>query len=315
MNGWIRGFLDGTQAVVNLTSHVPRLTSRIPRLTSGALALATFATALPAQRSVSPGSLDSALAAVARAPNDLNAIIWHGRFVGYTGDFARAVGIYTAAMATRPDEPWLLRHRGHRYLSMRRFDEAIADLQRAYDLTRGRADEVEPDGMPNARGIPTSSLQSNIRYHLALAHFLKGEFAAAAKMWEEDVGAAANLDSRVAATFWWVLALARAGEMDRARAALAPIRADWEIIENGSYHKGLLWMKGELTDTEIRAAMTSSAERQAIGNGIAQWQMAMGRREQAGAAVREILATGPSASFGFLGAEALGRELGIRPER
>ncbi len=265
-----------------------------------------------AQRTPSPGSLDSALAVVARAPDDLNAIVWHGRFVGYTGDFERAVGIYTAALATRPEEPWLLRHRGHRYLSLRRFDAAIADLRRAYDITSFRADEVEPDGMPNPRGIPTSSLKSNIRYHLALAHFLEGGFAAAASYWEEDAKVAANLDSRVAATFWWVLALARAGEMDRARAALTPISADWEIVENGSYHLGLLWMKGQVTDAEIRAAMTSSAERQAIGNGIAQWHMAMGRREQAAAAVREVLATGPSASFGYLGAEALARELGLR---
>ena len=267
-----------------------------------------------AQRSPSPGSRDSAAAMLQRAPTDLNAIIWHGRFVGYA-DFEAAVGIYTAAMTTWPDEPWLLRHRGHRYISLRQFDQAIADLQRAYDLTRGQADEVEPDGMPNPRGIPTSTLQSNIRYHLALAHFLTGNFPAAATYWEEDVNAAANRDHRVAATFWWVLYLARAGELDRARAALAPISADWEIIENGSYHLGLLWMKGEMTDAEIQAAMTSPAERQAIGNGIAQWQMAMGRRDHAAAAVRAVLETGPSASFGFLGAEALGRELGIRYER
>jgi tetratricopeptide (TPR) repeat protein len=279
------------------------------RLLFALLALSSVA---QAQRTPSPGSLDSALAAVARAPNDLNAIIWQGRFVGYTGDFARAVDIYTAALATRPNEPWLLRHRGHRYVSLRRFDDAIADLKRAYDLTSFAADEVEPDGMPNARGIPTSTLKSNIRYHLALAHFLKGDFAAAAGYWAEDANVAGNLDQRVAATFWLVLSLARAGEMDRARAALEPVSADWEIIENGSYHLGLLWMKGLKTDAQIRAAMTSPAERQAIGNGIAQWQMALGRREQATTAVREVLATGPSASFGFLGAEALAHELGIR---
>lgn len=265
-----------------------------------------------AQRSPSPGSLDSARAAVTRAPDDLSATIWLGRFVGYSGDFEQAVGIYTAAMATRPDEPWLLRHRGHRYLSLRRFDAAVADLQRAYNLTRDRADEVEPDGQPNASGIPTSTLKSNIRYHLALAHFLKGDYPAAANLWEEDATLATNLDQRVAATFWWVLSLARMGAMERAQEALAPVSADWEIIENGSYHLGLLWMKGLRTETQLRAAMHSPLERQTIGNGMAQWHMAMGRRDLATTLAREVLATGPSASFGFLGAEALGRELGIR---
>ncbi len=279
------------------------------RLLLAALAL-TPALAL-AQRSPSPGSLDSAVVQLERAPTDLNAIIWHARFVGYT-DYERAVALYTEAMATHPDEPWLLRHRGHRLVSLRRFDEAIADLQRAYDLTSGRADEVEPDGQPNARGIPTSTLKSNIRHHLALAHFLKGNFPAAATYWEEDAKVAANLDHRVAATYWWVLSMARMGAMERVQEALAPISADWEIIENGSYHRGLLWMKGQMSEPALRATMTTPLERQTIGNGIAQWHMAHGRREAATRAVREVLGTGPSASFGFLGAEALAKELGLR---
>jgi tetratricopeptide (TPR) repeat protein len=264
------------------------------------------------QRTPSPGNLDSAVAQLERSPNDLNAIIWHARFVGYT-DYERSVVLYTEAMATRPDEPWLLRHRGHRLISLRRFDEAITDLQRAYDLTSGRADEVEPDGQPNARGIPTSTLKSNIRYHLALANFLQGNYPAASIYWEEDAKVAANLDHRVAATYWWVLSMARMGDMPRVQAALAPISADWEIIENGSYHRGLLWMKGQMPEATLRESMTTPLERQTVGNGIAQWHMAHSRREQALRAVREVLSTGPSASFGFLGAEALGKELGLRP--
>ncbi len=306
-NGRVRG---ASKAIVQLLkSHVSRLTSRarVSSLTSIGLLLVAPQLA-GAQRSPSPGSLDSAVVALARAPEDLNAIIWHARFVGYT-DYERAVELYTSAMATRPDEPWLLRHRGHRLVSLRRVDEAIADLQRAYDLTTGRADEVEPDGQPNPSGIPTSTLKSNIRYHLALAHFLKGNYPAAATYWEEDAKVAANLDHRVAATYWWVLSLARMGASERVQAALAPVSADWEIIENGSYHRGLLWMKGLMSEATLRASMTSPLERQTIGNGIAQWHMAHGRREAALLAVREVLSTGPSASFGFLGAEALARDL------
>ena len=39
--------------------------------------------------------------------------------------------------------------------------------------------KIEPDGQPNARNIPTSTLNSNIYYHLGLAQYLKGEFEAA----------------------------------------------------------------------------------------------------------------------------------------
>ena len=43
-------------------------------------------------------------------------------------------------------------------------------------LVAAKPDEVEPDGAPNARGIPRSTLQSNIWYHLGLAQYLAGDF-------------------------------------------------------------------------------------------------------------------------------------------
>lgn len=270
-----------------------------------------FASVAQAQTTVSPGSLAAAEAALQRSPNSLEAVIWHARFVGYT-DYSRAVQLYTSALQRWPDEPWLLRHRGHRYISLRQFDAARADLERAFELTRGTPDLVEQDGQPNPSGIPTSTLQSNIRYHLALAQFLTGQFQPAAEIWAEDAEVAKNLDQRVAASYWWVLALARDGKQAAARRVLADIRADWTIIENGSYHRLLLWMKGELSEATLRESMTSALERHTIGNGIAQWKYATGDRAGATAAAREVLSTGPSASFGFIAAERLAKDLGIQ---
>lgn len=276
------------------------------------LALLSSVPTVAAAQATAPPDLEAARAAHARHPANVDSIIWFGRRIAYTGDFTQAVAIYTEGLRLHPDEPRLLRHRGHRYLSLREYPRAIADLQRAYDLTKGKPDEVEPDGMPNARGIPTSTLQSNIRYHLALGRFLTGDFPGAAEMWGEDARAAANLDHRVAATYWWVVALARQRDTGAVQAALAPIQADWDIIENGSYHRILLWMKGEMTEEALRATMTTPIEKQTIGNGIAQWHQANGRRASAELALREVLATGPAASFGYLAVEALARELGIR---
>lgn len=259
-----------------------------------------------------PPDLAAARAAWERAPENVDSIIWYGRRVAYTGEFGEAIAIFTEGLRLHPNEPRLLRHRGHRYLSVRENALAIADLQRARELVAGRPDEVEPDGQPNARGIPLSTLHSNIRYHLALGHFLQGDFPTAAAIWEEDAKLAGNLDHRVAATYWWVLSLGRQRLGEEARAALAPIESGWDIIENGSYYRALLWMKGALTEEALRASMTSTLERQTIGNGIGQWMLGAGRRASAEDAFREVLATGPSASFGYLAAEATARELGIR---
>lgn len=268
-----------------------------------AIALAA-ATPSPVSAQGAPSAaLDAARAAWERHPTNADSIIWFGRRIGYTGAFADAIAVYTIGLLYHPDEPRLLRHRGHRHISLREFDRAIADLGRALTLVAGTPDQVEPDGQPNARGIPTSTLHSNIRYHLALAYFVTGEYAKALPIWAEDARVAANVDQRVAATYWWVLTLAHLKRADELRAALAPIRADWDVIENGSYHRALLWMKGELAESALIPSGATVLERQTIGNGIGQWHAAHGRTAEARAAWEAVLAAGPSASFGFIAAE------------
>jgi len=279
-------------------------------LVHAALLAALLAAAPPAQAQAAgaDAQLAAAKAAWERHPANADSIIWYGRRVGYTGAFAEAVAIYTEGLRRHPDEPRLLRHRGHRFISLRDFPRAIADLERARTVVAGKPDEVEPDGQPNARGIPTSTLHSNIRYHLALAYFVTGEFARALPIWAEDARVAKNVDQRVAATYWWVLTLAHLDRHDEAKAALAAVRADWDVIENGSYHRALLWMKGEMTEAALLPAGASTLERQTIGNGIGQWHAAHGRTAEARRAWEGVLATGPSASFGFIAAEqAMGR--------
>jgi len=250
-----------------------------------------------------PPALVAARAAWQRNPTNTDSIIWYGRRVGYTGAFAEAITIYTEGLRLHPDEPRLLRHRGHRYISMRDFPHAIADLERARRVVSGKPDEVEPDGQPNARGIPTSTLHSNIRYHLALAYFVTGDFTRALPVWEEDARVAENVDQRVAATYWWVLTLSHLGREVEARRILAGVRADWDVIENGAYHRLLLWMKGDILQSALLGADASALERQTVGNGVGQWQAAHGGFAGARLAWEAVLASGPSASFGYIAAE------------
>jgi tetratricopeptide (TPR) repeat protein len=276
-----------------------RLTRSLPAIT---LLLLAVPAPVRAQADAA-AQLAAARSAWERHPADVDSIIWYGRRVGYTGAFDEAVAIYTEGLRLHPGEPRLLRHRGHRFVSLRDFPHAIADLEQARRSVAGKPDEVEPDGQPNARGVPTSTLHSNIRYHLALAYFVTGDFARALPIWAEDAGTAANMDQRVAATYWWVLTLAHLGRHEEARRVLAPIRADWDVIENGAYHRLLLWMRGDLAESALLPPGASTLERQTIGNGIGQWHAAHGEQEAARAAWQVVLATGPSASFGYIAAE------------
>src|SRR5690606_13467687 len=93
-------------------------------------------------------------------PDDVDAHIWLGRRTAYLGRHREAIAVYGAALERWPRDARLLRHRGHRWITVRELDSAVVDFTAAAELVRGQPDVVEPDGMPNARNIPTSTLQS-----------------------------------------------------------------------------------------------------------------------------------------------------------
>ena len=133
-----------------------------------------------------------------RNPEDVDAAIWLGRRTAYLSRFGEAIEIYTRAIEVHPDEPRLYRHRGHRYITIRKLDLAIKDLRKAADLVEGTPDQLEPDGQPNDRNVPTSTLQTNIYYHLGLAHYLKAEFPQARDAYRTCLGLSKNPDMQVA---------------------------------------------------------------------------------------------------------------------
>lgn len=237
-------------------------------------------------------------------PDDADAIIWLGRRVGYTGAFRDAIEIFSEGIGKHPDDARMYRHRGHRWISVREFDRAIEDLSHAADLVRGEPDEVEPDGQPNARGIPTSTLQSNIHYHLALARYLQGDFEAALPSYEAYMAVTTNPDQLVAISHWRYMALRRLGRDAEAAAVLEPVTADLDVIENTSYHRLLLMYKGELDADELWDPGSGDPAGVAVAYGVATWHLYNGREAQAAEMYRRILEGSGWAGFGYIASEA-----------
>ncbi|HEY9227271.1 MAG TPA: tetratricopeptide repeat protein, partial [Gemmatimonadaceae bacterium] len=190
--------------------------------------------------------LGEARTAYEHTPTNADSIIWYGRRLAYLGRLREAIDVYTRGLAIHPNNPWLLRHRGHRYVSVRELDRAIADLERATQLVAGKPDEVEPDGQPNPRNIPIGTLHSNIAYHLSLAYYLKGDFARAVPVYRREIADARNDDRLVSTAHWLYMALRRLGRDAEAAQVLAPIKPTMNVIENGTYHRLLLLYKGLL---------------------------------------------------------------------
>jgi tetratricopeptide (TPR) repeat protein len=239
-------------------------------------------------------------------PDDADARIWFGRRLGYLGRYTEAIAIFGEGVRRHPEDARFLRHRGHRLITMRRLQRAEDDLRRAAEMVEGQPDVVEPDGLPNARNQPTSTLQTNIYYHLGLAHYLQGEFEQALAAYEQCRIRSHNPDMLSATLHWQFTTLRRLGRDAEAMALLEPITADMDIIENGSYHRLLLLFKGDLPADSLRAALEGPdlIENVTVGYGVSMWHYLEGRTAEAEAVWRQLLEAPQWAGFGYIAAEA-----------
>ena len=248
--------------------------------------------------------LTAARDALGKTPNDPDALIWVGRRTAYLGRYREAISVFSDGIRRFSTDARFYRHRGHRYITVREFDRAIEDLERARKLTAGQPDQVEPDGQPNARNIPTSTLQSNIRYHLALAYYLKGDFEKAASAWQATRDAINNPDNLVSASHWLYLTLRRLKRDAEAAKVLDRITPRLDVIENGSYHSLLLLYKGERSPDDVLKAAGEGAAAAAVRYGVSGWHFVNGRRAEAERIWRELVALPEWAPFGVIAAEA-----------
>jgi len=231
-------------------------------------------------------------------------IIWYGRRTAYAGDYRGAIDIFSAGIAQFPNDARLYRHRGHRYISIRQFDRAISDLERAAALIEGTEHEIEPDGLPNALNIPVSSLHGNIWYHLGLAYYLKQDWPNAFRAYKNGFDSGSNDDNRVSTTHWLYMIKRRMGDAEGAAELLDVISADMDVIENTSYHDLCLFYKGDKTAAELLGGGEDSATGAATVYGVGNWYYYSGEEKRADEILDELLATDSWSAFGFIAAEA-----------
>lgn len=251
--------------------------------------------------------LAEARAAYDKDTKNADAIIWLGRRTAYLGDYKAAIKVFSEGANLYAKDARFLRHRGHRLLTLRCFDDAIRDLEAAAKLVKGKPDEIELDGLPNAQNTPTSTLQSNIWYHLGLAYYLKGEFKRAEKAYSECMKVSKNNDMLAATTHWYYMTLRRLEKNPQAARLLDAIDGDFEVIENDDYLKLLRLYRGEVRPEMLLGDIGDKADslgNASLGYGVGNWYLYNRDSVRAEQIFRRIIAGNQWASFGYIAAEA-----------
>jgi tetratricopeptide (TPR) repeat protein len=238
-------------------------------------------------------------------PDDPENIIWLARRTAYLWRYREAIDIYSKGIEKYPDNAELYRHRGHRYITIREFDKAIADLEKAAALIQDVPDEVEADGLPNEYNIPTSTSHSNIWYHLGLAYYLKGDFENALRAYLECMKFSKNNDMLCATTDWLYMTYRRLGRNMEAIEVVQPITEDMRILENFSYHKRLLMYKGLVSgDSLLSKQGASDLDLATQGYGVGNYYYYNNFEKEGIEIFRKVLEGDYWAAFGYIAAEA-----------
>jgi tetratricopeptide (TPR) repeat protein len=222
------------------------------------------------------GAIAAADAALAEAPDDVELLIQAGRVRRNFWQYREAMELYTRAIELAPEDWRPYRYRGHRHISLRQFDEAVADLEAA----RARA-----------------PLNWDVAYHLGLAYYLSGRFADAAEEYARcldlatDEGAltaqsedfrscsqnGGDAESFVAMTEWAVRAALRAGREEQAKRLLEAVDDDLTVTENVAYYHDLLFYKGRKTADELLNPGPDAPYRaETVGYGVASFFIVQG---------------------------------------
>jgi len=196
--------------------------------------------------------------------------------------FREAIESFSRAIALAPNNAMLYRWRGHRYLSVRELDRALADF---------------------ARGLALDSANYGIWYHLGVVRFVRGNFASAAAAFARAQPLAPDAGELAGATDWRWMSLARAGRRDEADAMLRA-RPD-SLPTTNAYRQRLRLYRGEIgPDSVITAADTAGVAVATLSYGVGNWYLVRRNTARARQWFERAVASGGWAAFGFIAAEA-----------
>ena len=234
------------------------------------------------------GAIARAEAALATDPRNLDRIIALGVAQSGARQFREAIRTFSRGLEIAPDHAMLYRWRGHRYLSVRDFDRAQADLTRGFQL---------------------DSSNYGILYHLGIVRFGRGDFAGASDAFARAQRRAPDAGELAGATDWLWMALARAGRTAEARAMLEP-RPDSLPVAN-AYARRLKLYRGEIGPDELfTPGDTADVQVATLSYGLGNWHLVRGDTARAREWFQRAISSGGWPAFGFIISELELRRLG-----
>jgi tetratricopeptide (TPR) repeat protein len=228
------------------------------------------------------GGVARAEAALAADPGSVDLILRLGLAQAAIRRYREAIATFTRGIELAPANGLLYRWRGHRYLSVREFDRARADLE---------------------HGLALDSTLYGCWYHLGIVKYVAGDFGGAAEDFAHALPLAPDPQERAGSIDWSWMALSRAGRPAEARAVLD--RNTDSLPAGYTYTRRLQLYRG-LVDAEriIAPADSDDITLATLSYGIGNWYLIRGDTARARSWFERAVRSGGWPAFGFIASEA-----------
>jgi len=291
---WTRG-ASGWTEVFDAAAHSLGAVSRLavsPRGDAVAIVVAESQASVQSVQYRSPAGVEyrsladtdavtNARTALEANPKDIARIIDLGVAQSGARQFREAIATFTSGLEIEPNNALLLRWRGHRYLSVREFDRAFADLSRGSSL--------DP------------AIYGNW-YHLGIVQYIRGDFAGAAASFAKAQPIAPDAGELAGSTDWLWMSLSRAGRGADAKAMLDR-RPDSKPVTN-AYTRRLQLYRGEIgPEAVVTTSDTDDVQVATLAYGLGNWYLVRGDKAQARQWFERSIQSGGWPGFGFIVSE------------
>lgn len=228
------------------------------------------------------GPVARAESALAADPRSVQRLLQLGLAQAAVRQYREAIATFSQGIAIAPDSAILYRWRGHRYLSIREFEKAHADL---------------------TRGLALDSTLYGGWYHLGIVRYVGGDFTAAADAFRHALPLAPEPAERAGSTDWLWMSLSRAGRRAEAQAVLD--RISDSLPADNAYTQRLRLYRGRIgPDQVLTPADTTDIAVATLSYGLGDWYLIRGDTTRAREWFERSVKSGGWPAFGFIASEA-----------
>lgn len=209
------------------------------------------------------------------ALGDAYAAVWNHR---------ESIKIYERAFELDKNNATLHQQRGHRYLSIRQFDKARLDLEKAVAMD------------PKLVGA---------WYYLGVLDYVAGRFDNAAADFEKNIALQGGDVAKAIGSVDWLYMSYRRGKQDeKARRLLELVQPDLKIEGNPRlYFNRTLFYKGLKKEAELLAGTPSDIELTTLCYGIGNFHLVNGDKKKASEYMEKAVGTTAWVGLAFIAAE------------